>query len=452
MLLPVARFAPCGLAELTSSGVITAANETLVGWLQRSPDDVIGHEIFEFVSDANATLRSALQSDQWDGTPFTLDVQLQIGTTARPLLLASSSYLVDGEVRMSVVFFDATVSTGVSDRATDDWNLSRRVSARLEVLVDTAASFGRAKTEAELAALLVEAVYQATAADDVAVYLLDDDDTYVQFAGSNPLLGRYPNEASTVVGEALRTGDPIFLASPADANAFAPGWNVDSVFRDAGIHSVIVAPVIDHDRIGAIAAFFRNPTHIDDQVLPLLGALARQAAQVIIRLRLEAEVQRAASRDIVTGLANRRRLEERSAALSEADDHLVAAFFLDLDKFKQINDERGHAVGDRLLKQVGRRISSIIRDEDAVARYGGDEFVAICPVPDEETALAIAERVREAIAQPYDGDIADVPVRASIGVAIAQAPTSIEQLIRAADLAMYSAKTSGGNTVVRSAA
>ena len=129
---------------------------------------------------------------------------------------------------------------------------------------------------------------------------------------------------------------------------------------------------------------------------------------------------------------------------------MIAALFLDLDKFKQVNDERGHDVGDRLLAQVGRRISEIIREDDAVARYGGDEFVAICAVPDEETAVTIAERVREAIAQPYEGILSDAPVKASVGVAIAKAPVSVEQLIRAADVAMYEAKNAGGNIVKRS--
>ena len=450
MMLPVARFAPCGLAELTADGVIISINDILLSWLGAPREDVVGHELFEFVNDEMRTLRNALQSDEWDGTPFTLSASLHNPAHTRPLLLASSSYFVEGEQRMSVVFFDATASNAIVDRTSDDRDLAQRVNARLNVLVDTAEQFSRAATEAEIAERLVEAVKASTGADEVATYLLAENGSFTQLAGSNPLLENYPPDAPTIAAEAFRTGEPVLLANPEAAAAFAPGWDLAAIFEDAAVHAVIVSPIVDQAQIGAVAAFFRSPQIIDDQMLPLTGALARAAGQVFTRLRLEAEARQAANRDLVTGLANRRLLEERSATLAQSTGALLAVLFLDLDKFKQVNDERGHAVGDELLGEVGRRISAIVREQDSVARYGGDEFVAVCEVPDEPTALAIAERIREAIARPYDGPLEAVPVKASIGVAIAGTPVSVERLIRAADLAMYEAKGSGGNVVKRS--
>jgi diguanylate cyclase (GGDEF)-like protein len=449
MLPPFTQLAPCGLAELSALGVVLEANDILVEWIGRARAEVIGHELFEFVNDQQGTLRAALQSDVWDGTPFTLTVELQAGHSPRQFLLASSSYEVDGETRMSIVFFDASVSTGLTEQARSDRDLARRTSERFRVLVETAASFGRASAEVELGDLLVDAVRVGTGADAVAVYTLGPDGDFIQLAGSNPLLDRYPKDAPTVAAEALRSEEPVLLGTPAQAAAFAPGFELDTVFVDAGVSAVMVSPILDHERIGAVAAFFETEPVLDDQVLPLAGALARQAAQVFVRIRLEEDARRAANLDQVTGLANRRLLEEHVAPQASSAEGLMAALFLDLDGFKSVNDELSHAVGDQLLAEVGKRITSVIRDRDAVARYGGDEFVALCTVPDEQTALHIAERVRSRIDQPFHGPLAQIPVSASIGVAVAPTPASIDKLIRAADLAMYEAKDAGGNTIRR---
>jgi diguanylate cyclase (GGDEF)-like protein/PAS domain S-box-containing protein len=151
--------------------------------------------------------------------------------------------------------------------------------------------------------------------------------------------------------------------------------------------------------------------------------------------------------DAVTGLANRAAFTER---LRQGLDALkrqpsrVAVLFVDLDGFKEINDTRGHVLGDRLLEAVGQRVLSAVRHGDLVARFGGDEFVILCrELGGEDEERRVAERVREALLRPLLGEAA-IGVTASIGVACTVDPaTKPEALLARADAAMYTAKRSG---------
>ncbi|MBV9946158.1 MAG: GGDEF domain-containing protein, partial [Myxococcales bacterium] len=128
----------------------------------------------------------------------------------------------------------------------------------------------------------------------------------------------------------------------------------------------------------------------------------------------------------------------------------LSMLLLDVDHFKRINDGRGHAAGDAVLQGIARVLESVARKSDFVARWGGEEFVVALPQTSEAGGRVAGERVRRAVAAeahavPDGGD----PIRAtvSIGVASAEAPWSIDQLVAAADAAMYSAKSRGRNRV-----
>lgn len=159
-----------------------------------------------------------------------------------------------------------------------------------------------------------------------------------------------------------------------------------------------------------------------------------------------------ASHDALTGLANRSllliRLSE-SLAESRHAEETVALLFCDLDRFKMVNDSIGHAGGDQLLIEAARRLSAIVRDTDTVARLGGDEFVVLCPaLPDRAHAVALAERIRDALSAPYTVDAKEAFVGASIGIAFADDSTiSGAELMREADVAMYRAKLTEGSHI-----
>ena len=166
------------------------------------------------------------------------------------------------------------------------------------------------------------------------------------------------------------------------------------------------------------------------------------------------QLQELASRDGLTGVLNRRALEER---LVEATKYVqrrgtaLSVAMLDLDHFKQINDTYGHQVGDEVLCEAARRVEAHVREYDAVGRYGGEEFVVVLPDTPGAEALQVSERIRAAVAEEpiRCGDGAVVYVTMSIGVATASIPFDghAKMLVEAADAALYRAKRQGRNRV-----
>ena len=168
------------------------------------------------------------------------------------------------------------------------------------------------------------------------------------------------------------------------------------------------------------------------------------------RKRAEQEVHRLAHYDPLTGLPNRTLLNDRveqALRRSQCSDQSLALMFMDLDRFKTINDSLGHGVGDRLLSAVARRLTEKVRNYDTISRLGGDEFVLVLPEVDANTAAARASFILETFRQPFRVDGHQLTVTPSIGIAMypddARDP---ETLIRNADAAMYHAKDLGRST------
>ena len=175
------------------------------------------------------------------------------------------------------------------------------------------------------------------------------------------------------------------------------------------------------------------------------GLLLLWAALYRIVLMASRRLRRQATHDALTGLPNRVLLEERlerALAVAERSDAEVAVLFIDLDRFKEINDTLGHSYGDELLRQVALRLGEVVRRGDTLARLGGDEFAVLLPsVPDREQAEVVAERLRDALHRSFSAADATLDVEASIGVAMSPLHgTTPEALLANADIAMYSAK------------
>jgi len=189
-----------------------------------------------------------------------------------------------------------------------------------------------------------------------------------------------------------------------------------------------------------------QPLHRASEPLPY--AVVVSLVDITDRKRAEAELHRQAFYDKLTGLPNRALFQDRvERALTQArrNEQLVAVCFIDLDRFKQINDALGHAIGDVFLHQVGQRLSRCLREGDTVARLGGDEFTLLLPaLTSPEDAVRVAERVLEVLRQPFYVGPHLLRITASIGISLwPHDGIEVSELLQHADAAMYRVKSAG---------
>jgi diguanylate cyclase (GGDEF)-like protein len=205
--------------------------------------------------------------------------------------------------------------------------------------------------------------------------------------------------------------------------------------------------------IGVLAVWSSRDASLDPQALDTLHALSPYAALHLEHARAFGRLQEHADRDPLTLLRNRRAFDQTLAAETTRYERYrrpVCLLMLDIDHFKSINDQHGHEAGDEVLRVVSRTIAACIRDVDTVARFGGEEFIAILPETRLDAALEVAERIRTSVANtavPWR----TTEIRVTLSVGIAACPDTAAQpqdLIGSADEALYRAKNDGRNRVV----
>jgi diguanylate cyclase (GGDEF)-like protein/PAS domain S-box-containing protein len=182
--------------------------------------------------------------------------------------------------------------------------------------------------------------------------------------------------------------------------------------------------------------------------MSLARAVANTLGTALAHLRDEERVRHEAVHDPLTGLPNRTLLRDRldrALARSLRDGGDTGVLFVDLDNFKEVNDAHGHAAGDAVLVELGRRLQAAIRPTDTVARLGGDEFVVVCEQVDEQSALSLGRRLATAIEQPLLLGEVEHRLTASIGIAFGRSDR--EALVRLADVALYGAKARGSGSI-----
>jgi diguanylate cyclase (GGDEF)-like protein/PAS domain S-box-containing protein len=249
------------------------------------------------------------------------------------------------------------------------------------------------------------------------------------------------------------------LLNPAWEDAL--GWTIDELMAQpmqARVHQddleqTLALTLAGRNRTAQLVNFTNRYRHKDGSWRWLLwsarcdGEVWYAAARdVTDRMWLE----RQALHDPLTKLPNRLLLMDRAhqaLARLHRSHGLIALLFIDLDRFKAINDNMGHAVGDHLLVSVSERLAEMMRDSDTIARMGGDEFVVLAEdLESDAEALAVAERVVSVLEEPFQVGSTEVAMLASVGVSVSHDPeANPEDLLREADVAMYRAKRAGGH-------
>jgi diguanylate cyclase (GGDEF)-like protein len=262
--------------------------------------------------------------------------------------------------------------------------------------------------------------------------------------------------AVSAMGErALAGADPVDLASEAVAliRGTLPIGAVEVRYSDGRVLASYGAPAPAPGRVrspvGTCGEIRVEPLReLEDAEADLIRALAKILATALLRLQGEEQIRHEAVHDPLTGLANRTLLRDRlehALARSQRDGEATAVLFVDLDYFKQVNDDWGHAAGDAVLVELGRRLQTAVRPGDTIARLGGDEFVVVCEEVDEEAARAVGLRLQDAIRMPLRAAGAIHHLSASIGVALGH--VDADALLGDADAAVYRAKARGRGCV-----
>ena len=229
--------------------------------------------------------------------------------------------------------------------------------------------------------------------------------------------------------------------------AVAEGREV-ALADDHGVH-VVALPLRHADRVlGAIVLAGRR--ELGDGDLAAARSLARPAGTAVSNVLVHEEAARLSMTDALTGLANFRSMSDtlgREVERAERFARPLAVLMLDVDHFKTVNDTYGHAAGDRVLTDLGARLTALVREVDTVARYGGEEFALVLPETTAAEAAEVAQRIVEAVRrEPFSGGPDGEPLRVTASVGLAAYPDdagTLPELMRSADQALYAAKAGG---------
>ncbi|WP_175443060.1 sensor domain-containing protein [Halofilum ochraceum] len=258
-----------------------------------------------------------------------------------------------------------------------------------------------------------------------------------------------PSEIGGAIAAAMRGPD----ARLDSEQGTMPGASerLHEAMATAGYADIMAFPVLDQEGavLGVLIVFVATREDIDDSVRNLLHEMSQITSIAFEQHQLMRKLVEQAQYDPLTQLPNRSLLGDRlRQTMLDAGrkGHFVAVILLDLDEFKLVNDTLGHNAGDQLLTEVAARLQDCLRAADTVARFGGDEFVAVVPITHAEDATEVAERILNQLQPRFRISDREIAARPSIGISLfPQDGLTADNLIQAADTAMYTAKHAGKN-------
>jgi diguanylate cyclase (GGDEF)-like protein len=324
-----------------------------------------------------------------------------------------------------------------------------------EALLGFARAVLETRTLAEVADAAATAALAVAEADTASIMLLDHQLGGLRMAGH---AGFTAEQAAILDGLVVRPEDTAemadLVAHPQDPRQYEPQTAdpfLRAILETFGIERMVIVPLWSGSRLwGVVNLGWTEPTTaLTGRLLERVSGLADQAVTALDRVELAEQVHHQATVDPLTGLANRRAFTDalqRTLAGEDGGVEGAAVVFLDLDRFKAVNDTLGHGAGDELLCAVARRLKDMVRSDDLVARLGGDEFtVLLRSVGGVDELREVAGRICTTLSEPVVLDGETVVSPPSVGaVLLGTTYTSARAVLRDADAAMYAAKSAGG--------
>lgn len=322
----------------------------------------------------------------------------------------------------------------------------KRVNREMFVQYDLTRVFGSALDLKETLALLVEKVKENVQFDTCAVYLYEKNQGYAIAAHVEGKNDSFLKDRRVKPGEGA-TG--YVLQKEELVNQVNPGLDFPFYYSEAAEEYTTMAslPLLHEGRlIGALSLYSCEVECYEDDEIKLLQSISSIAAEAISKAMYHAETETRALTDPMTGLPNARCLQgqfEKEVARSKRTGNPFQVVMLDLDGFKAVNDTFGHKVGDTMLKDLAKIMRKQLRDYDFLARYAGDEFLAIVPDLSNDAVMELCNRIEEAVSAHRIQVTVDSFARVGVSIGTAAYPSfgeTLDQLIVAADSQMYAVK------------
>jgi diguanylate cyclase (GGDEF)-like protein/PAS domain S-box-containing protein len=431
-----------GIAILDGHGRISYASPFTEHRLGAAPGSLIGVAAAELVhpNDLAANARSVKRALSAPGASTRCELRLHDGERGWVWTETTLTNLTDNP------YVDGIVANfrDITDRKKTDRQREGVARLGLEAL--------RGDTFDELARTATGLLVELLDADSAAVSEQTDEDLDAVVirsctGWSDSIIGQsMPAPPASPTGRTLASGTPVRVD---DYTTEAP-YPGKHLIDEAGIRSSIGVVIAGQDLPwGVLGALSNRPAAFSAADADFLQAVANVLASAIERTDAAEELSRQALHDPLTGVANRAlltdRIEHALQRLRRAPGTDLVVTFVDIDHFKQINDQYGHNIGDELLCAVARRLQAVARAEDTVARFGGDEFVVVtCQPHHDNDPTTVVKRLHRALREPFTIHDQELWITASVGAVVSSHPTdTADSLVRDADTAMYEAKTHG---------
>ncbi|OEC37308.1 diguanylate cyclase [Pseudomonas sp. 21C1] len=418
---------------------VSAAAERIFGY---TPEELIGKPLIDLVLPEDRAATQQVAEEVMSGTlkPYFENRYVRKdGQVAH--IMWSARWSDDHQLRIGV-------ARDITER-----KRSESLQAALYAISEAAHAAGDIS---ELCRQIHGIIAQLLPAHNFCVALYEPDTAHLSFPYHSDQ--RYPDSPPTSLDalplstRVILGGEPMLVTPTTRSAALEQAASLEA---EALYWLGVPLPTQDGTQGALIIKSYQESERYSEADLELLQFVSTQVAVAIERQQLLTRLHFMAQYDQLTQLPNRRLFNDRlETALARArrEQTQLALLFLDLDKFKQVNDSYGHAAGDLLLQQVAQRLRDSVRESDTVARLSGDEFVVLLERGHAlDDITAVAEKIRAALDQPFDLNGQPQLIRTSIGIALY--PThgdTPQQLLSLADQAMYKAKHSGGNRVLLS--